>query len=209
MQRLILLLLSTGFVLIALIGNAVQALDVVRVSNRAAVADTAITGGQVDTSDVAFRNGQIIYGDTLVHSLPADTAGVSVTDGIDQQERELRSMQRVAEAGVVGESQDGIVPMEIDGLVVDETITRIGRDFYAEFYRLWQRPPGSLNYTVVVEEQPMPGMGTRILVRVNDELAFQTQLQPRLEMIEEAAWQGVGFTYRFVQSLSGRNAIVY
>jgi hypothetical protein len=84
-----------------------------------------------------------------------------------------------------------------------------GRDFYAEFYRLWQRPPGSLNYTVVVEEQPMPGMGTRILVRVNDELAFQTQLQPRLEMIEEAAWQGVGFTYRFVQSLSGRNAIVY
>jgi hypothetical protein len=44
MQRLFLLLLSTGFVLIALIGNAVQVLDVVRVSDRAAVADTAVTG---------------------------------------------------------------------------------------------------------------------------------------------------------------------
>lgn len=208
MQRLIPLLLSACFVVTALVGNAVDAVDYLRTGDDVA-SDTVVAGGRVDTTDVSFRNGQVLLPDTLLQRVPADTTGSGVSDGIRQQERELQSLQRVEEAGIVGEVQDGIVPMEIDGLIVDETITRIGRDFYAEFFRLWQRPPGAVNFTVVVEEQPMPGMGTRILVRVNDELSFQTQLQPRLEMIEGAAWQGVGYTYRFVQGLASRNSIVY
>jgi hypothetical protein len=178
-------------------------------TDRQVIADTLLLDGQSVGADTARFNGQVIRPDSLVQHVQDDTLGVAVVDGIQGQMQELGALRRVEEAGVVGESQDGIVTMEIDGLIVDETITRIGRDFYEEFYRLWQRPPDAVNFTVVVGEQPMPSMGTRIIVRVNDEIAFQGQLQPRAEMIESAAWQGVGFTYRFVQGLSSRQAVVY
>lgn len=129
--------------------------------------------------------------------------------GYESLLREYRQMRRVQEAGEVGGKQDGLQRMEIDGLVVDETQTKLARDFYAEFFSFWQAPNGAFNYTVVVQEQPLPNVGTRVLVRVNDEIAFQTQLQPRSEVVQEAARQAVFYTYRFVQSLSARESYVY
>ena len=88
----------------------------------------------------------------------------------------------------------------ITGLVVDETRTTIGRDFYDIFYEAWQPPEGSVNYTVVVEEQPVPSLGTRVIVRINDQVAFDTRLQPRYEMIQEAALAAVAYAQRVLAS---------
>lgn len=88
--------------------------------------------------------------------------------------------------------------MEIDGLVVDETITKVGRDFYDLFFARWQRPRDAYNYTIVVQEQPLPNLGTLVKVLVNDEVAYQSRLQPRYELIEEAARQAAAYTYHRV-----------
>ncbi|MCB0753318.1 MAG: hypothetical protein KDC52_17740, partial [Ignavibacteriae bacterium] len=37
---------------------------------------------------------------------------------------------------------------EIDNLIVDETITKIGNDFYESFYNSWEAPPNSPNITI-------------------------------------------------------------
>ena len=84
----------------------------------------------------------------------------------------------------------------ITGLVVDETRTTIGRDFYDVFYEAWQAPEGSVNYTVVVEEQPVPSLGTRVIVRINDDVAFDTRLQPRYDQVREAALIAVSYAQR-------------
>lgn len=84
----------------------------------------------------------------------------------------------------------------IPGLVVDETRTTIGRDFYDVFYEVWQAPEGSVNYTVVVEEQPVPSLGTRVIVRLNDQVTFDSRLQPRYELIQQAAFAAVAYTQR-------------
>jgi len=84
----------------------------------------------------------------------------------------------------------------INGLVVDETRTTIGRDFYDVFYDAWVAPENSINYTIVVEEQPVPGRGTRLIIRLNDEVAFDTRLQPGYERIQQAALAAVRFTRR-------------
>lgn len=96
------------------------------------------------------------------------------------------------------EAERRLIPQSygITGLVVDETRTTIGRDFYAIFYDAWQAPEGSVNYTVVVEEQPVPSLGTRVIVHVNDEVAFDARLQPRYEMIREAALAAVAYARR-------------
>lgn len=89
--------------------------------------------------------------------------------------------------------------LELDGLVVDETRSRHGRDFYDLFYSGWDPPDGAINYTVRVQEQPGRGMGTIISVQVNDSVVYRTQLQPRYEVVEQAAQQAVAQTQRIMQ----------
>jgi curli production assembly/transport component CsgE len=83
--------------------------------------------------------------------------------------------------------------LEIDGLIVDETRTRIGSDFYDLFYTNWEAPLQAHNFTIVITEQPVPQMGTRITLRVNDQDVAQFMLQPRYEIIEQYAQQSVQF----------------
>lgn len=142
-------------------------------------------------------------------TLQTEVRGEEIVIGLDSMLRQYAQMRRVEEAGVVGGVQDGLQRMEIDGLVVDETQTKLGQDFYAGFYSYWQPPEGAINYTITVQEQPMPNIGTRVIVSVNDEVAFQTQLQPREDVVDGAARQAVFFTHRFVQGLSSREQYVY
>ncbi len=89
--------------------------------------------------------------------------------------------------------------MEIDGLVVDETQSKIGRDFYDAFYAGWEAPQGAVNFTVTVREQPVPSRGARVTVQVNDEMVFRANLQPKLDYIEAAARQAVYYARRGLQ----------
>ncbi|WP_276497403.1 CsgE family curli-type amyloid fiber assembly protein [Pontibacter litorisediminis] len=77
--------------------------------------------------------------------------------------------------------------LEVDGLIVDETITKIGRDFYEVFHRQWEAPPAAKNFTILIKERPTRGNGALIQVALNDELLFEQQLQPRYDVIEETA----------------------
>lgn len=71
--------------------------------------------------------------------------------------------------------------------MVDETITKIGRDFYDVFHRQWEAPPSAKNYTILIKERPTRGNGALIQVTLNDELLFEQQLMPRYDTIEETA----------------------
>lgn len=95
--------------------------------------------------------------------------------------------------------------LEIDGLVVDETQTKVGRDFYDVFYRLWQAPQDAFNFTVTVKERPSRGRGSIIVVQLNDEMAFQSQLQPKYDVIESAARQAVYYVHRKLRSAAPPN----
>jgi hypothetical protein len=125
--------------------------------------------------------------------------------------QEYRNMRRIPDTTSISpadSAQDGVLRLEIDGMVVDETQTKVGRDFYDVFFENWESPEGAFNYTVVVQELPTPGIGTRVLVRVNDEVAFQAQLQPRYEVVEATARQAVYYAYRLLLA-GGGSAIQY
>ena len=87
-------------------------------------------------------------------------------------------------------------PLEIDGLVVDETQSRIGHEFFDLFHARWRAPRGAQGFTVVVQEQPLPNLGTRVTVRVNEDVVYQGQLQPRYEVLEESALQAVYYAFQ-------------
>lgn len=97
-------------------------------------------------------------------------------------EEELDEVQE--EAQRQGERQ---ILTEIDGMIHDETRSKIGRDFYDIFYTRWQTPAEAANYTIRITEQPAPSLGTFISVEVNNNQTFRMRLQPRYDFIEEAA----------------------
>jgi curli production assembly/transport component CsgE len=88
--------------------------------------------------------------------------------------------------------------IESSGLVVDETQTKIGHDFYDLFYTNWTPDAASQGYTIVISERAYPRLGAMVIVRVNDYEVFQNFIQPRLDAIEESALYAVAFAMDYL-----------
>jgi curli production assembly/transport component CsgE len=63
---------------------------------------------------------------------------------------------------------------EIEGLVLDRSITRFGKEFYREFSVLWRDVKGTSGYNVVVLESVIPRSGTVLWLEINQTKVFQT-----------------------------------
>ncbi|MFC5270408.1 CsgE family curli-type amyloid fiber assembly protein [Adhaeribacter terreus] len=100
-------------------------------------------------------------------------------------EEVLKDKQQKAESALI---------FEIDGLLIDETLTKTGHDFYDIFYSSWEAPEQVNNYTVRIIERPLRGRGFQIIVAVNDVEIIEENLQPRYDMLEAAALNAVEST---------------
>jgi len=90
--------------------------------------------------------------------------------------------------------------IEIDGLLVDETKTKSGRDFYEYFYQDWEAPKNAKNYSIFITEKPYRLTTTQIEIKINETLVFQSFLQPRGDIIEMLADQAVVQTKMYLQN---------
>lgn len=82
--------------------------------------------------------------------------------------------------------------LEIEGLVLDETRSKLAHDFYELFYNSWtsSEEPSLGDHTIVIREMPgQIGFGTRIIVEVDGEQLSTLNLQPRAELVENLANQ--------------------
>jgi len=77
--------------------------------------------------------------------------------------------------------------LEIDGLILDETRTKIGRDFYEILYNRWTPPMGAKDFMITVKEMPSRGIGARLSIQVNGNIILYRFIQPRGDLIEEEA----------------------
>jgi len=88
--------------------------------------------------------------------------------------------------------------LEIDGLIIDETKTKIGRDFYGFFYTMWEAPEGIVNYTIYIIEKPTGTMGSWIWIKVNDFFVYSNRHKPNREEIENGAKYGINFVQQYL-----------
>ena len=89
--------------------------------------------------------------------------------------------------------------VSLGGLVLDETSSTIGRDFYDVFYSRWQAPKNAANFTVRITEQYAPSLGSQVIVKVGDRTLFRSYLQPNFDQIRKAALNALGRTLRYLQ----------
>jgi curli production assembly/transport component CsgE len=122
----------------------------------------------------------------LLNSLSQDLHGQSHVDTIAVVSDSLQSVCQ-EEKNVEPVQAEASLALELSGIVVDESQTKIGRDFYEFFFSIWVAPQSVTDYTITISERPLPQLGTQITVMVNDFEVFQSFVQPRTEAIEEMA----------------------
>lgn len=94
----------------------------------------------------------------------------------------------------------GDAELEIDGLLIDETKTKSGRDFYDIFYRDWEAPVNARNYSIFIIEKPFRLTTTQLEIKINETLVYQSFLQPRSDYVEMIAEEAVAQTKLYLQN---------
>jgi len=89
--------------------------------------------------------------------------------------------------------------LEIDGLILDETRTKMGRDFYELFYKKWSPPIGTSDFLITIKELPSRGIGARVSIVVNENVVLSRFLQPRGDIVEEQANISIVFVKRYLE----------
>jgi len=89
--------------------------------------------------------------------------------------------------------------LEIGGLVIDETRSKMGKDFFNLFYQYWEAPENAQNFMLTIEEQPVPSLGTLVTVKIDDRQVYRSRLQPRYAVIESMAKRAVAISYYTLQ----------
>lgn len=75
---------------------------------------------------------------------------------------------------------------DAEGFVLDQTLTKPGRDFYELFVSTFQGLTGLGDYTIVLAERPARGTSSLIALSVNDTDLLEMPLPTRTEQLEEA-----------------------
>jgi curli production assembly/transport component CsgE len=90
------------------------------------------------------------------------------------------------------------VEIEIDGLLVDDTKTKAGKDFYDFFCSTWDAPVAAKNYSITVSEKPFRLSSTIVTVLINDILVYQAILQPRQDVLEAMTVEAILMTQEYL-----------
>ncbi|GJL62998.1 MAG: hypothetical protein NPIRA04_16520 [Nitrospirales bacterium] len=93
------------------------------------------------------------------------------------------SFPLVSAQAVTEESEESF--LGISGLVVDETRTVVGRNFYEAFTAQWTNL-SSTTQNIVISELADPRFGSIISVQIGEKVVFRRLLPPRLGDLEEA-----------------------
>ena len=91
---------------------------------------------------------------------------------------------------------DGI---KITGLVVEETLTKNGKDFYDKFYFLYNYNSVNGDKVVVIDEMFTFRTRTKIIVKIDDEEIFSFFGSSNEEYIDEMAKISVQKVYKYFE----------
>ncbi len=120
-----------------------------------------------------FRYGELVAVDSIITSMPETIA--------ENPEKEL------PKAPVAIPKTPTFDELEIDGLILDETRSKLGHDFYEYFYNAWVAPQEAKDFIITIRELPARGRVAQIAIEINDQTLVKRFLQPRSELIENLA----------------------
>lgn len=137
-------------------------------------------------------------------SPPADTARHQLS--ARKTEEALRLLLR-ADSVQQAQVQPGM-EADAEGFVLDQTLTKPGRDFYELFYSTFQSTTGFRDFTIVLSERPIRGTSSLISMNVNDTELLEIPLPTRPEQIEEAVATAVELARGFLSEQQAQSTMI-
>lgn len=99
--------------------------------------------------------------------------------------------------------------LSLFGLVLNQTRSVPGNEFYRLFSSYWYAPQVRDEYNIFITDKVHPHLGTWVIVHVNDSVAYRTRLNTRSWEIDELAKVAIGVVNRYVKSRFGNQAYEY
>lgn len=112
-------------------------------------------------------------------------------------EEALRMLLKADSTSTLRARQEG--GLESQGLVLDQAITKLGHDFYDQFYSSFEAPSGALSYTVVIAEKPGRANSNLVVLTVNDADLLELPLPTRADQMEIVVAAAVETAQGFLQ----------
>lgn len=110
-----------------------------------------------------------LYAQDAFSDKPASTGtqddSSQAPDATDREEQARRAMDRMFND-------------PLSGVVVNRTVTVLGKDFYQHFSTLWRQRPESARYSVSIHERPSARFGSEIWVQYRQQPMFHAFLPP-------------------------------
>ena len=170
------------------------------------IADLYSTNPTISEVDNSLYVGQVIKIPSSITNILLAKEELAKTDSTTSGEGLLEAFRsafaNVAEqdSAATGESENqGDPVLKFEGMVLDETRSKMARDFYDLFYQQWTNPENAENYTLTIAEQPSLGRGTQITITLDYQQIYTARLQPRYEYIEAVSQQAVAHCQNIIQ----------
>ncbi len=142
---------------------------------------------QVRISLMIYEMGVLIASDSLVLGQAEEQQGY--------QQPTLR--EATAQRGAGDQS------LELGGLILNGTRTRAGKEFYDNFYSIWQMQTVNSDgdFLIRIDETPIQTRTTQVKIKLNDTEIFQRPLMPNSSQLKQLATYAVKVTQYHLQNL--------
>ncbi len=90
--------------------------------------------------------------------------------------------------------------IELEGMIIDQTQSKLGRDFFELFNTNWIPPEQTETYTITVGEKVLPGLVTQIIININGDDIYQNFIKPRYENIVDDAAEAINIASTYLQN---------
>ena len=88
------------------------------------------------------------------------------------------------------------------GIVVNQTFTLGGQEFYRRFTDFWREKSDFESYTLVITERPSRRFGNQVMVTFGQKVVFSGSLPVKADAIRAISGDAVERTYAVIISLS-------
>ncbi|MGM0589416.1 MAG: CsgE family curli-type amyloid fiber assembly protein [Bacteroidota bacterium] len=163
---------------------------------------------RIKDPDLIFIGQQLVIPDSIAGDpeRKATTKSENISDEENNESPTLAEFRKALSRVIRTKEEEEPYPLpqqysglEINGLIINETRSKIGDQFFNVFYQHWQAPDKAPDFMLTIEEKPMPSMGTLVTVLIDNTAIFQTKLQPRYQVIEQQALRAVTISYQTLE----------
>lgn len=93
---------------------------------------------------------------------------------------------------------------ELNGLTIDETKTKVGRDFYDLFYIKYSQLPTKSNSSITITELPTRGTSSQINISMEDRIIYSFPTNPSDEYLAEQ----VDMAFAYINDFNNQKKLI-